>query len=148
MNFTYYIYIKINDDIIAHCIYHSFAPYLSVKVSTYTFHLQTIIGIYLYKYNTFEFYSLDNVLNCSTITTRKGVISMPTISVYFSESEYNLVSQHVKSKRLTISQYIKTILLEEIEDEYDVSIVNEYLQEKDSMKFLPFEEAIKEWNIK
>ena len=73
---------------------------------------------------------------------------MPTISVYFSESEYNLVSQHVKSKRLTISQYIKTILLEEIEDEYDVSIVNEYLQEKDSMKFLPFKEAIKEWNIK
>ena len=114
MNFTYCIYIKINDDIIAHYIYHSFAPYLSVKVSTYIFHLQTIIGIYLYKYNTFEFYVLDNIPNCSTITIRKGVISMPTISVYFSENEYNLASQHAKSKGMTISQYIKVILLEEI----------------------------------
>lgn len=72
---------------------------------------------------------------------------MPTISVHFSKSEYNLVSQYVKSKGLTISQYIKAMLLEEIEDEYDVSIVNEYLQEKDSMEFLTFEEAAKEWNL-
>ena len=50
---------------------------------------------------------------------------MPSISVYFSENEYYLVNQHVKSKGLTISQYIKTMLLEEIENEYDVSIVNE-----------------------
>ena len=73
---------------------------------------------------------------------------MPTISVHFSESEYKLVSQHVKSKGLTISQYIKAMLLEEIEDEYDVSIVNEYIQEKDSMKFLTLEESSKEWDIK
>ena len=73
---------------------------------------------------------------------------MPTISVHFSESEYKLVSQHVKSKGLTISQYIKAMLLEEIEDEYDISIVNEYIQESGSMKFLPFEEAIKEWDLK
>ena len=39
---------------------------------------------------------------------------MPTISVYFSENEYNLASQHAKSKGMTISQYIKVILLEEI----------------------------------
>lgn len=55
---------------------------------------------------------------------------MPTISVHFSETEYKLVSQHIKSKGMTISQYIKAILLEEIEDEYDVSIVNEYLEKK------------------
>ena len=73
---------------------------------------------------------------------------MPTISIRFSESEYNLVSQYVESKGLTISQYIKAMLLEEIEDEYDVSIVNEYLEEKDSMELLPFEDATKEWNIK
>ena len=73
---------------------------------------------------------------------------MPSISVYFSENEYYLVNQHVKSKGLTISQYIKAMLLEEIEDEYDVSIVNEYIQEKDSMEFLTLEESSKEWNIK
>lgn len=73
---------------------------------------------------------------------------MPSISVYFSENEYYLVNQHVKSKGLTISQYIKAMLLEEIEDEYDVSIVNEYLEERDSMELLQFAEATKEWDIK
>lgn len=73
---------------------------------------------------------------------------MPTISIHLTESEYNLVRQHIESKGLTISQYIKAMLLEEIEHEYDVSIVNEYIQENGSMNFLPFEEAINEWNIK
>ena len=61
---------------------------------------------------------------------------MPTISIHLTESEYNLVRQHIESKGLTISQYIKAMLLEEIEAEYDVSIVNEYIQEKGSMEFL------------
>lgn len=73
---------------------------------------------------------------------------MPTISIHFTESEYNLVHQHIESKGLTISQYIKAMLLEEIEDEYDISIVNEYIQEKDSIKFLTLEESSKEWDIK
>lgn len=72
---------------------------------------------------------------------------MPTISVHSSESEYNLVSQYVESKGLTFSQYIKSILLEEIKDEYDVSIVNTYVQEKDSMEYLTFEESSKEWDL-
>ena len=73
---------------------------------------------------------------------------MPTISIHFTESVYNLVRQHIESKGLTISQYIKAMLLEEIENEYDVSIVNEYIQEKDSIEFLILEESSKEWDIK
>ncbi len=73
---------------------------------------------------------------------------MTDISIHLTESEYNLVRQHIESKGLTISQYIKAMLLEEIEDEYDISIVNEYLEEKDSMEFLTFEDATKEWDIK
>ena len=73
---------------------------------------------------------------------------MPTISIHLTESEYNLVRQHIENKGLTISQYIKAMLLEEIEDKYDVSIVNEYIQDKNSMDLLPFEEATKEWDIK
>ena len=73
---------------------------------------------------------------------------MPTISIHFTESEYNLVHQHIERKGLTISQYLKAMLLEDIEDKYDVSIVNKYLKEKDSMELLPFEDATKEWDIK
>lgn len=73
---------------------------------------------------------------------------MTNISIHLTESEYNLVRQHIENKGLNISQYIKAMLLEEIEDHYDVSIINEYLQEKDSMEFLTFEEATKEWDIK
>ena len=72
---------------------------------------------------------------------------MPTISIRFSENEYTLVSQYVESKGVTISQYIKEILLEEIEDEYDATIANTYVQEKDSMECLTFEEASKEWSL-
>ena len=73
---------------------------------------------------------------------------MTDISIHLTESEYNLVRQHIENKALSISQYIKAMLLEEIEDEYDISIVNEYLEEKDSMEFLTFEDATKEWDIK
>ena len=73
---------------------------------------------------------------------------MPTISIHFTESVYNLVHQYIESKGLTISQYIKAMLLEEIENEYDVSIVNEYIQEKDSIEFLTLEASSKEWDIK
>ena len=73
---------------------------------------------------------------------------MPTMSIHLTESEYKMVQQHIKRKGLTISQYIKAMLLEEIEDEHDISIVNEYIQEKDSMEFLTLEESSKEWGIK
>lgn len=72
---------------------------------------------------------------------------MTNISIHLTESEYNLVRQHIENKGLSISQYIKAMLLEEIEDEYDVSIINEYLEKKDSMELLPFEDATKEWEI-
>ena len=73
---------------------------------------------------------------------------MSDISIHFTKNEYNLVRQHAESKGLTISQYIKAMLLEEIEAEYDVSIINEYIQEKGSMEFLTLEESSKEWDIK
>lgn len=73
---------------------------------------------------------------------------MAVISVRFNEAEDKIIRQYIESKGENISQYIKTMLLERIEDEYDVSIVNEYLEKKDSMELLPFEDATKEWNIK
>ena len=54
---------------------------------------------------------------------------------------------YMSSPNIYYRAYIKAMLLEEIEDEYDVSIVNEYIQEKDSMKFLTLEESSKEWDI-
>ena len=72
---------------------------------------------------------------------------MPDISIHFTETEYKLVQQHIENKGLTVSQYIKAMLLEEIEDDYDVSIANEYIQEKDTMEFLSFDDATKEWTL-
>ena len=72
---------------------------------------------------------------------------MTDISIRLTEREYNLVRQHIENKGLTISQYIKAMLLEEIEDEYDATIVNTYVQENDSMECLTFEESSKEWDL-
>ena len=44
---------------------------------------------------------------------------MTNISIHLTESEYNLVRQHIENKGLNISQYIKAMLLEEIEDHYE-----------------------------
>ena len=73
---------------------------------------------------------------------------MTDIYIRLTEREYNLVRQHIENKGLTISQYIKAMLLEEIEDEYDATIVNTYVQENDSMECLTFEESSKEWDLK
>ena len=51
--------------------------------------------------------------------------------------------------RSNLSQYIKNIIFEKIEEEYDLKLVQEYLKAKSegTLKLIPFEEAIKEWDI-
>ena len=60
-----------------------------------------------------------------------------------------IVKNYVKNKKTNLSQYIKNIIFEKIEEEYDLKLVQEYLKAKseDTLNLIPFEEAIKEWDI-
>ena len=70
-------------------------------------------------------------------------------SIRFNDDEEEILKNYVKSKRLNLSQYIKNLIFEKIEEEYDLKSVQEYLKAKSegTLNLIPFEEAIKEWDI-
>jgi len=74
---------------------------------------------------------------------------MSVVSIRFNDDEEEILKNYVKSKGLNLSQYIKNIIFEKIEKEYDLKSVQEYLKEKSegTLNLIPFEEAIKEWDI-
>ena len=74
---------------------------------------------------------------------------MSVISIRFNDEEEEIVKKYVKSKGTNLSQYIKNIIFEKIEEEYDLKLVQEYLKAKseETLNLIPFEEAIKEWDI-
>ena len=74
---------------------------------------------------------------------------MSVVSIRFNEEEEEILKNYVKSKEINLSQYIKNIIFEKIEEEYDLKLVQEYLKAKseDTLNLIPFEEAVKEWDI-
>ena len=74
---------------------------------------------------------------------------MSVVSIRFNDEEEEILKNYVKSKGLNLSQYIKNIIFEKIEEEYDLKSVQEYLKTKSegTLNLIPFEEAIKEWDI-
>ena len=73
---------------------------------------------------------------------------MSVVSIRFNDEEEEIVKKYVKSKGTNLSQYIKNIIFEKIEEEYDLKLVQEYLKAKseDTLNLIPFEEAVKEWD--
>ncbi|PHI04940.1 type II toxin-antitoxin system RelB family antitoxin [Fusobacterium polymorphum] len=57
-----------------------------------------------------------------------------TITIRLDEIEKEVIKNYVNNKSLTISEFIKKIILDYIEDEYDLKIYKEYLKEKDTLK--------------
>ena len=74
---------------------------------------------------------------------------MSVVSIRFNDDEEEILKNYVKSKGINLSQYIKNIIFEKIEEEYDLKSVQEYLKAKSegTLNLIPFEEAIKEWDI-
>ncbi|MHB9334635.1 type II toxin-antitoxin system RelB family antitoxin [Fusobacterium polymorphum] len=74
---------------------------------------------------------------------------MSVVSIRFNDEEEEILKNYVKSKEINLSQYIKNIIFEKIEEEYDLKSVQEYLKVKSegTLNLIPFEEAIKEWDI-
>ena len=74
---------------------------------------------------------------------------MSVISIRFNSEEENIIKNYAKSKGFSISQLIKETLMEKIEEEYDLEVCKEYLKAKEegTLVTIPFEEAIKEWDL-
>ena len=65
---------------------------------------------------------------------------MSVVSIRFNDEEEEIVKKYVKSKGTNLSQYIKNIIFEKIEEEYDLKLVQEYLKAKseDTLNLIPF----------
>ena len=72
---------------------------------------------------------------------------MATITIRLSESDKKLFINVSKEKNKTLSDWARESLLEKIEQEYDEKIINEYLLNKDQMKFYSNDEVKKELGI-
>ncbi|WP_315287915.1 type II toxin-antitoxin system RelB family antitoxin [Leptotrichia massiliensis] len=74
---------------------------------------------------------------------------MSVISIRFNDDEEDIVKNYAKAKGFSVSQLIKDTLMERIEDEYDLEVCKEYLKSKEAgtLVTIPFEEAIKEWDL-
>ena len=51
------------------------------------------------------------------------------------EIEKEVIKNYVNNKSLTISEFMKKIILDYIEDEYDLKVYKEYLKEKENGTF-------------
>lgn len=65
---------------------------------------------------------------------------MSVVSIRFNDEKEEIVKNYVKSKGTNLSQYIKNIIFEKIEEEYDLKLVQEYLKAKseDTLNLIPF----------
>ena len=74
---------------------------------------------------------------------------MSVVSIRFNDDEEEILKNYVKSKGINLSQHIKNTIFEKIEEEYNLKSVQEYLKVKseETLNLIPFEEAIKEWDI-
>mgnify|MGYP001018698332 CR=1 FL=1 len=66
---------------------------------------------------------------------------MSVVSIRFNDEEEEILKNYVKSKEINLSQYIKNIIFEKIEEEYDLKSVQEYLKAKSegTLNLIPFE---------
>ena len=58
-----------------------------------------------------------------------------TITIRLDEIEKEVIKNYVNNKSLTISEFMKKIILDYIEDEYDLKVYKEYLKEKENGTF-------------
>ena len=74
---------------------------------------------------------------------------MSVVSIRLNDDEEEILKNYIKSKGLNLSQYIKNIIFEKIEEEYDLKSVQEYLKAKSegTLNLIPFDETTKEWDI-
>ncbi len=69
-----------------------------------------------------------------------------TISLELSEADENLLKKCAEREGITVSEFIRNIVMERIEDEYDVKVANEAYEDylKDNKKSEPIEKLWEE----
>lgn len=69
-----------------------------------------------------------------------------TITIRLEEQEKNLVKECAKANHMTISEWIRIVLLEQIEDEYDLKSYSEAVREDSGIRY-SHEDMLKAFGI-
>lgn len=69
------------------------------------------------------------------------------LSVRVSKEDERLIKNYAASKEQSVSELLRQLVFEKIEEEYDMDIVKEYLNNKDKMTFHTADEVEKELGL-
>ena len=69
---------------------------------------------------------------------------MAILALRVSSGEKELIEKYAKFEGKSISDYIRNLFYEKIEDIEDQKFIEEYEKNKDNEEFIPFDEAMKE----
>lgn len=74
---------------------------------------------------------------------------MSTISLRVPENELKIIKNYAKLNNVSLSEIIRSTMIEHIENEYDVKVFEEYLDEKKNgtLKTQPISELWKELEL-
>ena len=74
---------------------------------------------------------------------------MSVISIKFNEEEEKVIKKFIESKGFSVSQYIKDLIFEKIEDEYDMQLIKDFeeREERNEVNLISFDELKKELEI-
>lgn len=72
---------------------------------------------------------------------------MTTLTIRLSEEDKELFKRVSEDKKKVLSDWARETLLESIEEEYDKQIIDDYLLNKNNMKFYSSEEVKEELGL-
>lgn len=74
---------------------------------------------------------------------------MATISLRISDHELDILKSYAKHNNTTVSEIIRITMLEQIENEYDLSVFEKYEEkkEKDTLKTRPINKLLEELEL-
>lgn len=72
---------------------------------------------------------------------------MTTLTIRLSKEDKELFKSVSEDKKKVLSDWVRETLLDSIEEEYDKKIIDDYLLNKDQMKFYTTDEIKKELGI-
>ncbi|MSS78819.1 antitoxin [Anaerococcus sp. WCA-380-WT-2B] len=72
---------------------------------------------------------------------------MTTLTIRLSEEDKELFKRVSEDKKKVLSDWARETLLESIEEEYDKQIIDDYLLNKNNMKFYTSEEVKEELGL-
>lgn len=69
---------------------------------------------------------------------------MAMLTLRVSSEEKELIEKYAKFEGKSISDYIRNLIYEKIEDMEDQKFIEEYEKNKDTEEFIPFDKVMKE----